>query len=105
MDGAAAGLVHQIGQELVEAVGVAERAFALEAGAALQAQAHHLRMRAQGRRVLGAGRAIHGGQRAIQCGGKVHQTAVVAHHDVRQREQIDCFRQAGLPAQVHAQAT
>ena len=62
---------------------MAKRAFALEAGAALEVQPEHPRRARLRRRVLGAGGAEERDLRPAERGGDVHEAGVVADHHLR----------------------
>ena len=89
---------HHLRRELVQAVCVAERAFALKTRAAIQIQGGNFGLFAQGRRVVGAGRAVYRHQIAPQSGSNVHEAAVVANHGIGAGQQIYRFSQIGFAA-------
>src|SRR5690606_23663669 len=77
---AAQRLDHRARLELAQAVVVAIAAGALEAGAAVQAQAHDLHQVGERRGELRRGGAVYRHQRAVERGGHVHQAGIVADH-------------------------
>ncbi len=72
---------------------MAEAAGAVEARAALDAEADDLDFIGQRRREPRRGRAVNRHQRAIQRSGHVHQPGIVGDHGVRAGQQINGFSQ------------
>ena len=79
-------------REPVQAVGVAEGAFAFEAGRAFEVQADDAGLAAQRRGVVGAGGAVQRHDPAADGGGEVHQAAVVADDGLGTGQQVDGLR-------------
>ena len=79
---------HPVGREVVHALEVPERAFAPEAGAALDPEADESRRRER-RRVRGARRAVERNERPAERRRDVHQPRIVRHHHLRHRQQVD----------------
>ena len=100
-------------RDVVQAAGVPQRAFALEARRAIQRrlvgrvllQPEHLRPVVQRRRVQRAGRAEHRHLRHAERGGHVHQPRVVADHGPAAGDQREGLQQRGLAGQVEALAS
>lgn len=79
-----------------------QRAFTLEAGAAIQAQIFNDRLAAHGRGMVGVRRAVDSYHGDIQGGGHMHQARIIADYGAAQGHQVYGIAQFGFAAEIQA---